>query len=139
MPANDGGIGPDTGSSPDRRGAEFIFARYIGARIIDVGEDTTWTAKHVVREFNAIVERDVVLNLAAVADLDARADHDVLTDRTVLANNGTRQYMAEMPDLCALTYDRAFVHVARCMNQSARKPSIFSHLRHARRAFPAKA
>ena len=130
VPADDGGIGADAGAAPDRRRAEFILARHIGARIVDVGEHAARAAKHVVGEFDAVIERDIVLDLAAVADLHARADHHVLADRAVLADHGAGKDMAKMPDLGAAPDHRALVDIARDVNQRAGKARIFAHLAH---------
>jgi hypothetical protein len=133
--ADYGGVSANAGSPSDRGGSEFILARHIGARIVDVGEDTARAAKHVVGELNAVIKRDVVLNLAAVTDFHARPDHHVLTDRAVFPDDGAWKDVAEMPDLCALPNDCTFVHVTRSVNQSAGKARILAHLGHARRSF----
>src|SRR5450631_2339348 len=132
VPANNGGVSPDASSPPDRSGAEFILARHISAWIVDVGEDATRPTKHVVGEFNAVIKRNVVLNLAAVADPHARSDHHVLADRAVLADNSAWEDMAEMPDLRTLTNDCALVDVTGDVNQRAGKARILAHLGHAR-------
>ena len=132
MTADDRGVGADAGAASDRRGAEFILARHVGARIVDVGKDAARAAKDVVGKLDAVIERDVVLDLAAVADLHPRADHHVLPDRAVLADDGAGKDMAKMPDLGAAPNDRAIVHIARNVDERARKTRVLAHFAHLR-------
>lgn len=76
--ANDGCVGADGGSALNQGSAEFVLAAHVGARIDDIGENATRAAKHVVLEIHALIERDVVLDLAAVADPHVWASHDIL-------------------------------------------------------------
>src|SRR5450432_2466842 len=98
MAADDGGVGPDAGAAPDECAAELPFSRNFGPGNIDVGEHTARPAEDIVGELDTVIERHIVLDLAAFADPDIRTDHDVLPDRTVLADRAVRQDVAEMPD-----------------------------------------
>jgi hypothetical protein len=71
-------IGSDRSPLADRRGPEFILAQDVGARIVDVGEHATRTAKHVVGELDAGIDRDIVLDFASFADPNVGTDHDIL-------------------------------------------------------------
>src|SRR5205814_6040169 len=69
--ANYGRISSDRRSPADQRALVFFLARYVSARIDDVGEDHRGAAKNIVFQLDALVHRHVVLNLDVVADADA--------------------------------------------------------------------
>jgi hypothetical protein len=121
----------------DRRGPELILARDVGARIVDVGENAARSAKHVVSQLDAVIDRHIVLDLASVADPNVGTNHDVLSDRAILADHGAGKDMAKMPDLGALTDHRAVIDKAGNVNQRAGKPRVFPHFAHARFALMA--
>jgi hypothetical protein len=139
MPADDRRIGADACPPSNRRRTEFVFPRNIGARIVHVREDAAGPAKHVVGEFDAIIDRDVVLDLAIVPDPDARTDHDVLPDRAILTDRGASKNMTKMPNPGAAADRGAIVDIARFMNQHAGKARILAHLTHRCIALWAKA
>lgn len=76
---DDGCIGADAGSAFHKCRPELFLAIDEGSGRKDIGKDCAWPAKHLVFKPDAFIDRDVVLNLAAVADVHIRADHDVLT------------------------------------------------------------
>src|SRR5262249_42632648 len=135
VPADDRGVGADARATPDRRLAKLILARNVGPGVIHVGEDGARPAKYVVREFDAVIDRNVVLNLATVSDLDVRTDHHVLPDRAVLAYDRAREYVAKVPDFGAAPDHDAIIDIARLVDQDAGKARILAHLAHLRIAF----
>src|SRR6185369_7144158 len=58
-------------------------------------------AEHLVLERHRLVDRDVVLHLAAGTEHDTRADHDVLPEDAARAEPRAGRDVAEMPDLAA--------------------------------------
>ena len=66
-----------------------------------IGEDATRTAEHVVLNFNAFVNRDIVLHAHAIAYLHIVSHIHVLAQRATFAYHGTRLDMTKMPDLGA--------------------------------------
>jgi hypothetical protein len=61
-------FGPDRSPLTYVSSPEFILARDVGARIVHVGEHAAWPTKHVVSQLDAVIDRDIVLNLASIAD-----------------------------------------------------------------------
>ena len=68
MAADDGRVGADGRAAADEGRAERVLALDLGTRIVDVGEHAGRPAEHTLLERDALVERDVVLDLAGVAD-----------------------------------------------------------------------
>src|SRR6185437_5249608 len=86
----------------------------LGARVHHVCENAGGAAEDAFLESHALIDRDVVLDLALIADVDIRTGHDVLSKRAAAANARARQDMAEMPDL------RPLADVAAVIDNSAR-------------------
>ena len=80
MTAHHRGIGSDRSPLADRSGPKLIFARDVGTRIVHIGEHAARSAKHIVSQLDAVVDRDIVLDLASVADPNIGTNHDVLSD-----------------------------------------------------------
>jgi len=53
-----------------------------------IREDHARTAKYIVFEIDALVNRHIVLDLAAVTNNESEGDHDVLTDTALAAYLG---------------------------------------------------
>ncbi len=64
-----------------------IIARKGGARRGDVRKHHRRTAKNIVFQRDALIHRDIVLNLHVVADLNAGANYDILTDPATFADS----------------------------------------------------
>ena len=98
MAADDGGVGADGGAALDEGRAELVLALDLGTRVVHVGEHAGRPAEHALLERDALVEADVVLDLAGVADGDVGADHDVLPDGHVPPDLDAAEDVAEVPD-----------------------------------------
>jgi len=96
--AHDGGVGADGGPCLDQGGPHLVHAGYVGAGVEHVGEHHGRAAEHVVLQGDPLVDRDVVLDLAAVSYDRVRTDHHVLADAAVPAYLRALQDVAEMPD-----------------------------------------
>ena len=77
-----------------------------------VGKHATRTAEHIVLQFDAFVNRNIVLDADPIADPHVIADVDILAQRAVLANHRARLDMAEVPYLGALANRHILVDVA---------------------------
>ena len=123
MTADDRGVGSDRRAALDQRRAEFVLALDAGPRIVDVGEYRGGAAEHPVFEGDTLVDRDIVLDLAAVADRHVGTSHDILAERAIPADPGTRQNMNEMPNAGAGTDLARLVEISRFVHLHARKRS----------------
>ena len=103
MSADNGGVGAD--------GRAFFHECFLITRaalgILSagrevIGENAGRPAEHIVFQFHALVEGDIVLYFAAVADFHMVADVDVLPQRAALADARAPLDVAEMPDLRGL-------------------------------------
>ena len=79
MPADNGGVGANGRALTD----EGLFVARAALGILSagrevVGKDARGPAEHIVFQFHALVEGDIVLNFTAVTDLYMIADIDVL-------------------------------------------------------------
>ena len=101
--AEDCGVCADCGASLDEGRSEFLLALYKSPGIINIGEDTGWTAEDFFLYGDARVDRYVVLKLAAVPYGNIRADHAVLPDDALSADFGPAEDMAKIPYFCAFT------------------------------------
>lgn len=95
---NNGGIGADGGSPPNKSFPVFVLTNDFGAGIHDVGKDARRAAEDVVLKFNSLVERDIVLDFDVVSDADPGADEDILPKAAVGTDTDTSGNVAEMPD-----------------------------------------
>src|SRR5690606_20132995 len=95
---DDGAVGAEGGALLDQGVAVFTFALDQRARVVDVGEDHARAAEHAFFQGDAVVDRDVVLDLAVVADDDLVADEHALTQGDTLADPGAAAYMDKVPD-----------------------------------------
>ena len=59
--------------------AVLVFTAYGTAWVVHIGEYHAGSAKYVVFKSDVVVDRDIVLYFAIVADHDAVADEHVLT------------------------------------------------------------
>src|SRR5262249_50799273 len=72
--ADDGGVGADRCAAPHQGGQELALAFDLRSRVHYVGEYTGRAAKDPVLERHSWIDRDIVLQLAAVTDRDAGPD-----------------------------------------------------------------
>src|SRR5690606_4414640 len=79
----------------------------------DVGEYGAGPAKHVFFQDHAVVDRDIVLNLAVVADHCAVSDENVLAYRHVLPDLRACANVGKMPDA------GAFADLSTCVDDGA--------------------
>ena len=94
-----------------------MLAGDVAPGIQHVGEDATRAAEDVILKLDALVDRDVVLDLDVIADPGPRHHHHILAEAAPLANDRTGHHVAEVPDLGAAADDRAVVDEARGMNE----------------------
>lgn len=112
--ADDCGVGADARAAADD-GLHVVVGPTLGvfaARIADVGEGHRRAAEDVVLQFDAFVDRDVILNLAVIADADVGGDVDVLTDGTVRTDPRAGLDVGEVPDLRAVADLHVFINDA---------------------------
>src|SRR5204862_6210092 len=88
----------DRSAALDQCRAELVLALDAGPRIVDVGEYRGGAAEHPIFEGDALVNRDIVLDFAAVADRHVGTGHDILAQRAIPADPGTRQNVDEVPN-----------------------------------------
>ena len=130
MAAHDGRIRANRRTLANRRGFEFRLTAHIRTRIDHIGEHARWPAKDIITQHHAFIERNIVLDLAAMADGHFRSDHRVLPDRAILADHRPREDVTEMPDFGTATDHRTIIDIARYMDQDAGKARIFPHFAH---------
>ena len=130
MSADDRRIGTDAGSAFYQSLAEFFFAAYEGAGIVDVREHTGRTAENIGFQFDAFVECNIVLDLTAVANYDRRPDHHVLAERAILADYDAREDVDEMPYLGRGTDLDVVVNVSAFVDEDAGEAIVLPHLVH---------
>lgn len=80
-----------------------------------IGEYARRSAEYVVFQFNAFIDRYIVLYPDPVSYPDIVPDIDILSERAVLADGRTFLDMAEMPDAGAFAYPDPFIGIARLM------------------------
>jgi len=100
-PADDGAVGAKGGAVFDKGGAHLVHLRGFSARVVYVGKHHGRAAEHVILKGYALVDGDVILDLAPFADDHVRADHDVLADAAVRPDAAAGENVAKVPDLCA--------------------------------------
>src|SRR5688572_30769582 len=119
IPAEDRRVRPDGRTTLHQRLAVLVLARDVTSRCGNVGKDHRWTKKDVVLTLHAFVDADVILHFDVVAQARSRHDHDVLSQTTALSNHRAAVDVAEVPYARAPTDLRAFVDVARLVNEIA--------------------
>src|SRR5688572_7528961 len=115
--AHDGGVRADRRTAPHPGCLVLVLARDVTARVDDVGKHHRRSAKHVILELDALVYRNVVLDLHIRADLHAIHHDHILAERASLTDDGTAEDVAEMPDLGVVTDSRAIVDICRLVNE----------------------
>jgi hypothetical protein len=75
-----------------------------------------------------MIEADVVLDLAAVADRSMGTDHHVLAQRAPPADRNPRQYVAEVPDDGTLADAHRIVDIGALVNADPRKTGVVTPL-----------
>ena len=118
MSADDGAVGSEAGSAFDE--GLFIYAvhREGGAWNAHVGKDAGRSAKNIVFEFDALIDGDVVLDAASVADPDSRTYVDILPERTVPSDDCAFLYVAEVPDFRAIAEHYTLVNITAGMYEN---------------------
>lgn len=77
---------------------------------MDIGENHRRTTEDAFLQRDVVVDRDVVLHLAAVADGDTVANKDVLAQRNARADPRAAANMGEMPDAAARADNRSVIN-----------------------------
>ena len=96
--ADDGAVGTQSGALFDQGFSVFALAFNEGARVVHVGKHHAGAAEHTLFQRHFVINADVVLYLAAVANDHLVADKHVLAKRHALANAGTRTHVHKVPD-----------------------------------------
>src|SRR5882762_7056056 len=122
--AHDGGVRANGAAALHERAPVLVLARYMAARIHDVGEDAGGTTEDVVFQNDALIDRHVILDLDVVADLGARHHDDVLAEVAPLADHGTRHHVGEVPDLGAVPDHRPVIDVTGLVREEVYTPMI---------------
>jgi hypothetical protein len=63
----------------------------------NIGEDHTGATKHIVFQSDTFVDRNVILDFAAIPDANLRADHYVLSYHAASTDTASGENMSEMP------------------------------------------
>ncbi len=93
----------------------LVLTRHKTSGIYDVCKHHRRSAEDALLESDAVIYRDIVLNLASISDKNSMSYKDVLPKRDAFANSRSRTDMYEVPDaatvanLGALIYDGARV------------------------------
>src|SRR5712664_2668701 len=122
--ANDGRVGPDGAAALHERAPVFVLARDVAARVHHVGEHAGGPAEDVVFQLDALVNRDVVLDLDVVADFRPGHHDDVLAEVAALAVHGAGHDVRKVPDLGAAADYRSVVDIAGLVCEIAYGPMI---------------
>ena len=96
-----------------------MFARYVGSRIADVGEDYGRAAEDVVLDGHPVVDAHVVLDAHATPHDDGGGHVHVLSERAARANPRVRADVGEVPDLGAVADFARLVDDRRGMHEDA--------------------
>ncbi len=110
-------IGTERRALAYQRGAVFVLAGHVAARVHDVGEDHRRPAEYVVFQNAAGINRNIVLNFDVIADHHVRGNHHVLADVAVGADAGILHHMREMPDFRAWSNGARLIDVARFVHK----------------------
>ena len=102
MAADDGAVGPQGSTFPDKGWANLIHLADFRPGIVDVCENHGRPAENAVFQCNTFIDTDVVLYLALVADYGIGTNNNVLADITFFADFRSGQNMREVPDFCVL-------------------------------------
>ena len=124
MTANDCRVGANCRALTNHRPAELSLPVDKRTGIVDVGEYARRPAKHIVSEINALKKRNVVLDLASIADTDARSNHNVLANYAVFADRNFTEDMTEVPNTCTCADCDAIIDISAFMDKYAGKPTI---------------
>src|SRR5882724_11326717 len=103
MTADDGRVGADAGAVFDEGRQELAAPADMGAREQYVGEHHRRAAEDIVFQRYALIDRHIVLDLAAIPDPHIGSDHHVLAEIAVGADLRAGKDMSEMPDFGAGT------------------------------------
>lgn len=120
-PAYESRIGADAGPVT-YNGRQIIVARIPGEgapRNLYIGEDHTWSTKHIIFKNNPFVQRYVVLDLAPGADDYLVGYVHVLAEGAFLADLRLCRDMAEVPNTRTLPDACAFIDHSRFMRKVA--------------------
>lgn len=93
-----GGIRADGRASPHPRGFELMLAFNSAPRIDDVCEDSRGPTEDVIFEDNTVIEGDIILDLASIANNHVRTHVNVLSEYAVATDLGMFHDVTEMPD-----------------------------------------
>ena len=96
--ADDRCIGTDRRAATDARRFEGVAPIDLCAWPSYVGEDRGWADEYVGFQRDAGVDRDIVLNAAAVTNDGGRGDENVLAKHATRADACARHHVREMPD-----------------------------------------
>lgn len=119
--AEDGRVRSETCSSADVRGAMILgpIPRKCRSGRQHIREHDRRSAEDVIFKRDAVIHRDVVLNLHIAADADVRTKHDILPDAAIATDDDTTQDVAEMPDVCSFADIDAGVDVRGFVHEDA--------------------
>ena len=101
--ADNGGVGTYGCAALNQGIAVFVFAADGRARVVHVGEDHAGAAEHIVFKGDVVIDGDIVLYLAVVADGHAVADKDILAQGAIAANFGAAADVYPLPDAATFT------------------------------------
>ncbi len=110
-------IGTDRRTAVHHRRAIFTLAGDERAGIDNVGEDSRWANEDIILEGHAIINRDIVLNLAAIANYGRGHNDDILTERAIGADVATGDEVGEMPNARTGAYRDVVINDSRRVNQ----------------------
>lgn len=120
--ADDGAVGTKSGAFFDHGFAVFVFAGDRRTGVVNVGEYHAGSAKDIVFQSDGIVDADVVLHLAVVADDHVVADKDILPEGAGFADFCLGADMNPVP------YAGAFADLGSVVNDGRRMDADIGHI-----------
>ena len=121
MAADDCAVGPQSGALFHEGWADLVHLGDLCPWVVDVRKHHGWAAEDTVFEGDTLIDGDVVLNFAFVADDGVWAYYDVLADVAVLADFGAGQDVREVPYFGALADLICFIHNCSWMDKNVDK------------------
>lgn len=99
---NDSTVGPKRCATQNPRWLE-VASPHLGSRIAYVREHAAWAEKYLVFEGDSVVNADVVLNPAGVADNDVARNEYILPEHAIGAQGSPVHDVTKMPDFGSCT------------------------------------
>ena len=124
--ANNRRVGADRRAPFHERTCELRFAFDLSPRIVHIRKDATGPAEDPILKLHAIIQADIVLDLAVVSNRDAGSHHDILTQRAMLSYLAVLEDMDEVPNPGPLADAARLIDIRALMNEDVVRPGNHS-------------